>query len=160
MRPSGARWCPACLCTACASCWSASSLTTARQTRCRQVGGDGREGMVVACKRWCGWAGRQRRLFGRGEAQSVHEHPPTHPPATCAPASAEHGPAPRLATIACHWRIVPSAPPVRPAGLLEALQSESPRSDGSTPSPTSKAEDEYAPPPEASLLADGERAAG
>lgn len=50
----------------------------------------------------------------------------------------------------CRWNAAPCA------GLLEALQSESPRSDGSTPSPTSKAEDEYAPPPEASLLADGE----
>jgi hypothetical protein len=47
------------------------------------------------------------------------------------------------------------------AGLLEALQSESPRSDGdSTPSPTAKAgEDEYVPPAEATLLADGEIAA-
>ncbi|KAL4430809.1 hypothetical protein ABPG75_006065 [Micractinium tetrahymenae] len=41
-------------------------------------------------------------------------------------------------------------------GLLEALQSESPRSDGgSTPSPTAKAEEEYLAPQEVALLADG-----
>jgi hypothetical protein len=50
----------------------------------------------------------------------------------------------------------PCGPPAPPAGLLEGLQSESPRSDGaSTPSPTAKPEDEYAPPDEAMLLADG-----
>lgn len=44
------------------------------------------------------------------------------------------------------------------AGLLDALQGESPRSEGaSTPSPTSKAEEEYPPPAEAMLLADGEQ---
>ncbi len=43
------------------------------------------------------------------------------------------------------------------AGLLEALQSESPRSDGgSTPSPTAKPGDDYSPPLEAALLADGQ----
>lgn len=46
------------------------------------------------------------------------------------------------------------------AGLLKALQSESPHSDSaSTPSPTCKAEDEYLAPAEAALLADGELAA-
>lgn len=51
------------------------------------------------------------------------------------------------------------APDPLPPGLLEALQGESPRSEGgSTPSPTSKADDEYAPPAEALLLADGAEA--
>lgn len=54
-------------------------------------------------------------------------------------------------------RLAPRCPLVLPAGLLEALQSESPRSDGgSTPSPTAKAEDEYPAPHEAALLADGQ----
>ena len=51
---------------------------------------------------------------------------------------------------------LPPPPGAPTAGLLEALQSESPRSEGgSTPSPTSKAEDEYLAPAEATLLADG-----
>lgn len=51
--------------------------------------------------------------------------------------------------------------PPHQAGLLEALQSESPRSDGdSTPSPTYKAEEEYLAPAEATMLADGGLAGG
>ncbi|EFN59072.1 hypothetical protein CHLNCDRAFT_137813 [Chlorella variabilis] len=49
-----------------------------------------------------------------------------------------------------------NAPDPLPPGLLEALHSESPRSDGgSTPSPTAKAEEEYAAPSGAALLAEG-----
>jgi hypothetical protein len=61
----------------------------------------------------------------------------------------------------CVAACLPAHTAAAPAGLLEALQSESPRSDGdSTPSPTAKAgEDEYVPPAEATLLADGEIAA-
>ena len=61
-------------------------------------------------------------------------------------------------TILYAWRLGCNPVPLRfimPVGLMEALQSESPRSEGSTPSPTSRQEEEYLAPDEEALLAEG-----